>query len=162
MKSKRERFKKVAKDFRKFASQGDIINLAIGVVIGTAFKDIVNSLVSDIILPPINYLTANINFTDLFLPLSTRHYGSLIDAEAAGVPIIKYGNFINSVIDFLVISMVIFLVVKQLQKVLRKEEAKVEKTTKSCPYCDSKISKKASICPFCTSKLPKESIKSGT
>ena len=144
------------KEFKDFIMRGNVLDLAIAVIIGGAFGKIVTSLVNDIIMPPIGLLLGKVNFTDLFINLSGTKYTSLADAQAAGAATINYGLFINTIINFLIVALVIFLVVKaanQAQKP-KKVEAPAP-TTKECPYCFSEINIKAIRCPECTAELPR-------
>ena len=140
------------KEFKKFITRGNVIDLAIGVIIGAAFGKIVTSFVNDILMPPIGLLLGRVNFTDLFITLSGEAYATLEEAQAAGAATINYGVFINTIIDFLIVAFVIFLVVKQVNR-LKKPEPVAEPTTKDCPYCLSAIPIKATRCPHCTSEL---------
>jgi len=140
------------KEFRTFINRGNVIDLAVGVVIGTAFGKIITSLVEDIIMPPIGLLIGKVDFTDLYINLSNKDYASLADAKAAGAATINYGLFINNIINFLIIAFCIFLVIRQVNKfTAKKEEAPV--TTKECPACLSSIPLKATRCPACTTHL---------
>ena len=142
------------KEFKAFALRGNVIDLAIGVIIGGAFGKIVTSFVNDIIMPPIGMLLGNVNFADLFIALDGGDYASLAQAQEAGAPTLNYGMFINTVIDFLIIAFVIFLVVKQINRLTPKPApAPAEPTTKACPYCFTEIPVKATRCPHCTSEL---------
>lgn len=142
-------------EFKKFVMRGNVLDLAVAVIIGGAFGSIVTSLVNDIIMPPIGMLLGKINFKDLFINLSGTPYASLADAQAAGAATINYGNFINTIINFLIIAFVIFLIVRAFNKMKKPEEAPVPAapTTKECPYCLSTIPLKATRCPHCTSQL---------
>jgi large conductance mechanosensitive channel len=112
----------LASDFKAFAMRGNIVDLAVGVIIGVAFGAIVTSLVNDVIMPPIGLLLGNVNFSDLFIDLSGKGYPSLAAAKAAGAPVIAYGAFINTVINFLIIAFVVFLMVRAITKMVKKEE----------------------------------------
>jgi large conductance mechanosensitive channel len=141
-------------EFREFAMRGSVIDLAVGIIIGAAFGDIVTSLVNDIIMPPIGMLLGSVDFTDLFINLTDTHYDSLAAAKEAGAATINYGLFINTVINFLIVAFAIFLVIKQINRLQREpEEAPAEPTTKECPYCLSTIPIGAKRCPQCTSHL---------
>jgi large conductance mechanosensitive channel len=139
-------------EFKEFAMKGSVIDLAIGIVIGAAFGKIVTSLVNDIIMPPIGMLLGGVNFNDLFISLDGKTYASLAVAQAAGAPTINYGAFINVIIEFLIIAFVIFLLVKQINRMKRKPEAPPA-NTKSCDYCKETIPLAAVRCPHCTSNL---------
>lgn len=139
------------KDFKKFALKGNVIDLAVAVIIGGAFGKIVNSLVNDIIMPPLGLILGRVDFSELYINLSSNTYKSLKDAKDAGAPIISYGVFLNNIIQFLIIAFSIFIVIKQLDRFKKKEE-KIE-TEKKCPYCFTNIPIKATRCPHCTSVL---------
>jgi large conductance mechanosensitive channel len=142
------------KEFREFAVRGNVIDLAIAVIIGGAFGKIVTSLVNDIIMPPIGLLLNGINFSDLFISLNGQSYASLADAQNAGAPTINYGVFINNVIDFIIVAFIIFIFVRQINRLQRQPEPETaEPTTKDCPYCFTTIPIKAQRCPNCTSEL---------
>lgn len=151
------------KEFKEFISRGSVIDLAIGIIIGAAFGRIVTSFVNDIVMPPIGMLLAKINFTDLFISLNGQHYDTLADAQAAGAPTINYGLFINNILDFLIVALFIFLVVRQVNRIKSKFDAPPgAPTTKDCPYCYSTIPIMATRCPACTSELAPESEQSST
>jgi large conductance mechanosensitive channel len=139
------------KEFREFAMRGNVLDMAIGVIIGGAFGKIVSSLVADVIMPPIGLLLGKLDFSNLFFDLSGKGYESLAAAKAAGAPTVNYGVFVNTLLDFLIVAFAIFLLVKQVNRFKRHAEA--EPTTKSCAYCWSAIPIKASRCPNCTSAL---------
>ncbi len=139
------------KEFRSFALKGNVIDLAVGVIIGGAFGKIVTSVVNDIIMPIITLLTGKINFNDLFIALDGKHYKTLESAKAAGVSTINYGAFITNTIDFIIIAFIIFMFIRQIEK-LKKKPEKVP-TSKECPYCKTDISISATRCPNCTSQL---------
>ena len=148
----------VYKEFRDFIARGNVIDLAVGVIIGAAFGKIVTSLVEGIIMPPIGLLLGRIDFSSLFYALdATKGVPvSLTDAKEKGIPVIAYGQFINDVIGFLIIAFVVFLMVKQVNRIksaLDEPEPATETTTKECPFCASTISIKAKRCPSCTSQL---------
>jgi large conductance mechanosensitive channel len=141
------------KEFKEFAMRGNVLDMAIGIVIGVAFGKIVTSLVNDVIMPPIGLLLGKVDFSNLFINLSGTPYDSLAAAKEAGAATIAYGAFLNTVLDFLIVAFVIFLIVRQVNKLKRKEEAPAEPTTKECPFCASVIPIKATRCPNCTSEL---------
>lgn len=144
------------KDFRDFAVKGNVIDLAVGVIIGGAFGKIVSSLVNDMIMPVIGLLIKDVNFKDLFIPLNLngKQYSSLVAAQEAGIPTLNYGIFINTIIEFLIISFSIFIVIRQLNRFKKKEEVVVAApTTKACPYCFTEIHMDATRCPNCTSEI---------
>lgn len=140
------------KEFEEFAMKGNVLDMAIGIILGLAFGKIVTSLVNDIIMPPIGMLLGDVDFTNLFISLSGQSYATLAEAQAAGAPTINYGVFINAIIDFLIVAFVIFLLVKQVNKMKRKEEA-APPNAKDCPYCKESIPLQATRCPHCTSEL---------
>jgi large conductance mechanosensitive channel len=137
------------KEFRDFAARGNVIDLAIGVVIGAAFGKIVTSLVNDIIMPPVGLILGHVDFSSLFVSLSGQHYDSLAAARAAGAPTINYGLFINTILDFTIVAFVIFLLMRQINRFAKKPEA----TTRDCPCCCSSIPLKAIKCPHCTADI---------
>jgi large conductance mechanosensitive channel len=141
------------KEFREFALRGNVLDLAIGIMIGAAFNSIVNSFVNDIIMPPIGLLLGNTDFSDLFINLSGGQYESLAAAEEAGAATINYGLFINTVLNFVIIALVLFLIVRQVNRMQREEEQPAEPTTKTCPECQTEIPIGATRCPHCTSRL---------
>jgi large conductance mechanosensitive channel len=143
------------KEFKKFALRGNVIDLAVAFIMGTAFGSIVSSLVKDIIMPPVGLALGGVNFSNLFINLSGTHYTSLADAQAAGAATINYGTFINTILNFIVVALAMFLLVRVVSRATRKEEAPAPApTTKDCPYCYSTIPIKATRCPNCTSQLP--------
>ena len=141
------------KEFKTFAMRGNVIDLAVGVVIGAAFTSIVNSLVNDVIMPPIGLILQGVDFKNLFISLDGTDYPSLAAAQEAGAATLNYGLFINNVINFLIIAFVIFLVVRQINrlksKFIKQEEAKAPET-KTCPECLSEIPIAAKRCKYCT------------
>lgn len=140
-------------DFKKFALKGNVVDLAIGVVIGGAFGKIVTSLVNDIIMPIVGKLVGNADFSNIYINLSGTKYASFSEAQAAGAATINIGLFLNNVLDFLIIAFSIFIVIRQLNRFKKKEEVKV--TTKTCSYCCTEIPLEATRCPHCTSQLEK-------
>lgn len=143
------------KEFKAFIMRGNVLDLAVAVIIGGAFGTIVNSLVNDILMPPIGLILGKVDFSNLFLSLSSQTFASLADAKKAGAPTINYGLFLNAVISFLIVAFAIFMVVKSANKLQKpKEEAPpAPPSAKDCPYCFSSIPIKASRCPHCTSEL---------
>jgi len=140
------------KEFKEFAIKGNMIDLAIAVILGGAFGKIITSLVNDIIMPPLGLLLGNVNFTDLFVSLNGTKYASLADAQAAGAATLNYGLFINTIIDFLIVAFIIFLIVKQINR-MKRAPVPAGPTTKDCPYCYTQIPIPATRCPNCTSEL---------
>jgi large conductance mechanosensitive channel len=142
------------KEFKTFIMRGNVLDLAIGVIIGGAFGAIVTSLVKDIIMPPIGLILGRVNFSGLFWDLSGKSYATLEAATKDNAPVIAYGNFINTLINFLIIALVIFLVVKAVNRLTApKPVPPPPPTTKDCPFCQTAIPIKASRCPNCTSQL---------
>ncbi len=141
-------------EFKEFAAKGNVIDLAVGFILGAAFGKIVTALVNDVIMPPIGMLTGGVNFTDLFVSLNGKAYASLAEAQAAGAPIIAYGSFINTIIEFLIIALVLFFMIKSINR-LKRQQPPAEPNTKDCPYCKESIPKAAVRCPHCTSDLAK-------
>ena len=138
-------------DFKTFISRGNVVDLAVGVIIGAAFGKITSSLVADVIMPPIGLVLGKVDFSNLFVDLSGHGYPNMAAAKAAGAPTINYGIFINTVIDFLIIAFTVFLLVQWVTKFLPKPPAPV--VTKDCPKCFEAINIKATRCPKCTSEL---------
>ena len=142
------------KEFKEFILRGNVVDMAIGIIVGAAFGKVVTSLVNDILMPPIGFLTGKVDFSNLFVSLSGS-YASLAEAQAAGAPTINYGLFINTVLDLLIVgAAVFFLIVRPINRLRRaKEPAPAALATKECPYCLSAIPLKATRCPHCTSLL---------
>src|ERR1700694_5956648 len=140
------------KEFKEFAMRGNVLDMAVGIVIGAAFGKIVSSLVADIIMPPIGLLLGRVDFSNLFINLSRVHYDSLADAKKAGVAVLSYGIFLNTVIEFLIVAFAIFLLVRQINR-FQKPKPVPAPWPKECPYCASPIPLKAVRCPNCTSEL---------
>ena len=142
------------KEFKEFAIKGNMIDMAVGIIIGGAFNSLVSTLVNDVIMPLLSVLTGKIDFSNLFLTLDGSHYETLAAAEKAGAAVFKYGSFISNVINFIIMALVVFCIVKFLNKLRRPEPEKpAAPTTKKCPYCMSEISIEATRCPNCTSSL---------
>ena len=142
------------KDFRAFIMRGNVLDLAVAVIIGGAFANIVSSFVKDILMPPVGLLLGDVDFSRLYLNLSQTSYPTFADAQAAGAPTINYGVFINTVIDFLIVVGLIFMIVRLAQRVeSRRAREAPPTTTKECPYCLSTIAVKAVKCAHCTSQL---------
>jgi large conductance mechanosensitive channel len=140
------------KEFKAFIMRGNVVDLAVGVIIGAAFGRIVTSLVNDIIMPPIGLLLGGVNFSNRFVSLNGQHYDKLADAQAAAAPTINYGLFINNIIDFVIVAFVIFLLIRAINRLMPPPPPPAS-TTRDCPYCLSNISKAASRCPNCTSQV---------
>ena len=146
----------VMKEFKAFILKGNIIDMAVGVIIGGAFQKIVSSLVDDIIMPVISLFTGRLDFTNMFIALDGQHYPTLAEAQAH-TSTIAYGSFITGLINFLLTAFVIFLVIRWMNKLRAKEEpAPQPKTTKVCPFCKTEIDLHATRCPHCTSQLEAE------
>jgi len=152
----KQKAKLAFEDYKNFALKGNALNMAIGVVLGGAFTAIVNTIVSAVITPIISLLTSNVDLSTLFITLKGGHFDTLEAAKAAGAITMNYGELINAVINFILISVILFILVKALTKSNKKEEEIAEVTTKECPYCLSTIPLKATRCAHCTSELHDE------
>ena len=142
------------RDFKEFAMRGNVVDLAVGVIIGAAFGAIVNSLVTDVIMPPIGLLAGGLDFKDLFYSLNGQSYPTLDAAKKAGAPVIAYGVFLNTVVNFLIVAFAIFLLIKQINRMQKPAPAApAPPPTKDCPYCWTAVPLKATRCPACTSDL---------
>ncbi len=141
------------KDFKEFAMRGNVLDLAIGVIIGAAFGAIVTSFINDILMPPIGLALGGADFKDFFVALNHGTYKSLAEAKAAAAPVIAYGQFLNTVINFLIVAFAIFLLVKQVNRMKKPAPPPAAPATKECPFCVSAIAVKATRCPQCTSAL---------
>ncbi len=141
------------KEFKEFAMRGNVLDMAVGIVIGAAFGKIVTSFVGDILMPPLGLLLGKVDFSNLFISLSGQAYPSLAAAKAAGAATINYGIFLNTVLDFVIVAFAIFLLIRQVNRLTKKPEAPAPPSTKDCPYCVSAVSLKATRCPHCTSEL---------
>jgi len=139
---------KILQEFKEFAMKGNVVDLAVGVIIGASFGKITSSLVGDVIMPPIGLALGKVDFSNLYVNLSGTEYPTLAAAKAAGAPTINYGLFINTVIDFLIVAFVVFLLVQLAEKLVPKAAS-----TKDCPRCIQAIPVKATRCPHCTSEL---------
>ena len=140
------------KEFKEFAMKGNMLDLAVGFILGAAFGKIVTSLVSDIIMPPIGLILGKVDFSSLFLSLSGKSYSSLAEAKAAGAATLNYGIFLNNIVDFLIVAFAVFLLVRMVNR-WNKPAPAAAPSTKECPYCYSTIPLKAKRCPNCTSQL---------
>ena len=141
-------------EFKKFALRGNVLDLAVGVIIGAAFGKIVNSLVNDVIMPPIGLLTGNVDFTNKFVILrGAQYFDTLKAAKDAGVPTLNYGIFINTIIEFLIVAFAVFLLIRQVNRFQEAPAPAGPPTTKECSFCYSTIPIKADRCPNCTSEL---------
>src|SRR5687767_166154 len=142
-------------EFKKFVARGNMLDLAVGIVIGAAFSGLINSLVNDIIMPPIGFLMGGIDFSNMYFNLSGGAYETLADAQADGAVTINYGMFINNIINFLIVALALFLIVRAYNAMRErsKKEPEAEPNTRVCPECDMTISKKAKRCPHCTAQI---------
>jgi len=141
------------KEFKEFIMKGNVLDLAIGVIIGGAFGSIVSSLVKDVLMPSIGMLLGKVDFSNFYINLSGGTYTSMAEAQNAGAVTINYGLFLNNVINFLIIALVIFIIIKQVNRLQKPVTKSAEPTTKECPHCYSTIPIKATRCPNCTSQL---------
>jgi large conductance mechanosensitive channel len=146
------------KDFKEFAMRGNVVDMAVGIIIGAAFGTIVKSLVADVLMPPIGLLLGNVDFTNLFVVIkqgaAAGPFATLAEAQKAGAVTINYGMFVNTIISFVIVAFAVFVVIRNLNRLKREEEAPLEEpTTKECPHCLSEIPIKASRCAHCTSEL---------
>lgn len=145
------------KEFKEFAMRGNVVDMAVGIIIGAAFGTIIKSLVADIIMPPIGLLLGNVDFTNLFILLKSGKtagpYLALAEAQKAGAVTINYGAFINTIISFIIVALAVFLLIRSLNRMKKTEEAPAAPATKECPYCLSTIPVKATRCAHCTSEL---------
>jgi large conductance mechanosensitive channel len=145
------------KDFKEFAMRGNVVDMAVGIIIGAAFGTVIKSLVADILMPPIGLLLGNVDFSNLFITLKAGKaagpYASLAAAQTAGAVTLNIGVFINTIISFLIVAYVVFLVIRGMNRLQREQEAPPAATTKECPHCLSEIPLKATRCPHCTSEL---------
>ena len=138
-------------DFKKFAMRGNVVDLAVGVIIGGAFGKIVSSLVSNVVMPPLGMLIGKVDFTNLFISLNGQDYATLEAAKKAGAPVIAYGSFLNAVLDFVILAFVVFCMIRQINKLTPEKPPAPD--PRKCPYCKSAIADDATRCPHCTSQL---------
>jgi large conductance mechanosensitive channel len=142
------------KEFKEFAMRGNVLDMAVGIIIGAAFGKIVSSFVSDILMPPIGLLLGKLDFSNLFINMSAKNVNTLAEAKAAGAATLNYGLFFNTIIDFVIVAFAIFLLIRQVNRFKRPQEAApAAVSTKECPYCLSLVPLKAVRCPHCTSEL---------
>ena len=144
----------VLREFKEFAVKGNVVDLAIGIIIGAAFGKIVTSFVNDILMPPIGKLLGGFDFSNLFINLSSKSATTLAEAKTAGIATINYGLFLNTLIDFTIVAAAVFILVRQVNR-LKKEEPAAAPATKECPYCLNAIPIQATRCGHCTSELKK-------
>jgi large conductance mechanosensitive channel len=140
------------KEFKEFAMKGNVLDMAVGIVIGAAFGKIVSSFVDDVMMPPIGRLVGHVDFSNMFIPLNGQHYDTLAAAKAAGAATLNYGLFLNTMINFLIVAFAVFLLVKQVNR-MKRAPAPSAPTTKECPMCLSTIPLKATKCAHCTAEL---------
>ncbi len=141
----------MVEEFKKFIMRGNVLDMAVGIIIGAAFSKIVSSFVSDIMMPPLGLLVGKVDFSYLFINLSSEHYDTFAAAKEAGAPIIAYGSFLNDVINFLIVAFAVFILIKQVNRLIPK--APEPKAPRTCPYCKETIADEATRCPHCTSEL---------
>src|SRR5580704_2386297 len=141
------------KEFKEFAMRGNVADMAVGIIIGAAFGQIVNSFVQDIMMPPIGRLVGHVDFSNLFVSLSGAHFDTVAAAKAAGAATLNYGVFLNTVINFLIVAFAVFLLVRQVNRFAPKPAPAAAPATRECPYCLSTIPAKATKCLHCTSEL---------
>jgi large conductance mechanosensitive channel len=149
---------KIIKEFKEFAIKGNAIDLAVGIIIGAAFTGVVNSLVNDVIMPPIGLLVGKVDFANLFFTLTGSSFQTLAEAKQGGAVTINYGLFVNTLINFLIVAFAVFLLVKQVNVLKRRSvsEPEAPPATQTCPYCKSSIHIEAVRCPNCTSEIKKK------
>ena len=140
-------------EFKKFFLRGNVMDMSVGVIVGAAFGKVASSFVSDLLMGPLGLLMGRVDFSNLFINLSSTPAATLSEAQKAGLPVIAYGHFLNGVIDFVIIAFAVFIMVRQVNKLFPKKE---EKAPRTCPFCKSVIAEDATRCPHCTSKLPVE------
>ena len=141
----------MVEEFKKFIMRGNVLDMAVGIIIGAAFGKIVSSFVSDLLMPPLGLILGKVDFSNLFFNLSSTDYATIAEAKAAGAPVIAYGMFLNAVVDFLIVAFAIFMLIKQVNRFMpAKEDAPAPR---KCPYCKSEIDDEATRCPHCTSEL---------
>ena len=143
----------MVEEFQKFIMRGNVLDMAVGIIIGAAFGKIVTSFVNDILMPPIGLILGHVDFSNLFINLSGTPAATLAEAKAAGLPVIAYGSFLNVVIDFLIVAFAIFMLIKQVNRLMPQKEEEPAKEPRLCPYCKTEIPDEATKCPHCTSDL---------
>jgi large conductance mechanosensitive channel len=141
------------KEFKEFAMRGNVLDMAVGIIIGAAFGQIVTSFVGDIMMPPLGRLLGHVDFSNLFINLTETHYDTIAAAKAAGAATMNYGLFLNTVINFLIVAFAVFILVRQVNRFAAKPAPAAAPTTRDCPYCLSAIPLKATKCMNCTSEL---------
>jgi len=141
------------KGFKEFAMRGNVLDMAVGIIIGAAFGKIVSSLVDDVFMPPLGKLLGRVSFTEFFISLNGTHYDTLAEAKKDAAPTINYGQFVNTVINFLIVAFAVYLLVQQVNRWTRKPAPAAAPTTKECPQCTMTIPIKARKCPYCTAQI---------
>lgn len=141
------------KEFKEFALRGNVLDMAIGIILGLAFGKVITALVADILMPPIGMLLGRVDFSNFFINLTQTHYASLADAKKAGAAVIAYGTFVNTVVEFLIVAFAVFLVIRQVNRLKKPAPPPAAPASKECPFCVSSIPLKATRCPQCTSEL---------
>ena len=141
----------ILEEFKTFVMRGNVLDMAVGIIIGAAFGKIVTSFVNDVLMPPIGMLLGRVDFSDLFINLSSQPVASLAEAKAQGIPVIAYGAFLNNIIDFLIVAAAVFILVRKVNRLVPKKK---EKAPHLCPFCKEEIPDGATRCPHCTSELP--------
>ena len=141
------------KEFKEFAMRGNVLDMAVGIIVGAAFGTIVTSFVNDVLMPPIGLLLGRVDFSNLFITLKGEHLATLAQAKAAGATTLNYGVFLNTVVNFLIVAFAVFLLIRQVNRLRREPEPAAVPTTKECPFCCSAIPLKATRCPQCTSEI---------
>ena len=142
------------KEFKEFAMKGNVLDMAIGIIIGAAFGKIISSLVGDVLMPPLGLLLHHVDFSNLFIALDGNAYPTMAAAKAAGAATLNYGVFINTVIEFLIVAIAVFILIRQVNRWTRKPAPAAAPTTRPCPFCCSDIPLKATRCPQCTANVP--------
>jgi len=142
----------MVEEFKKFIMRGNVLDMAVGIIIGAAFGKIVSSLVDDILMPPLGLILGKVDFSNLFINLSGKEIASIAEAKAAGLPVIAYGAFLNNVVSFLILAFAVFMLIKQVNRIMpaKKEEPAPKRV---CPYCKSEVHDEATKCPHCTSDI---------
>ena len=143
----------MVEEFKKFIMRGNVLDMAVGIIIGAAFGKIVTSFVNDVLMPPLGLLLGKVDFSNLFINLSSTPATTLAEAKEAGLPVIAYGSFLNSVVDFLIVAFAIFMLIRQVNRMMPKKEEEPAKEPRLCPYCKTEIPDEATKCPHCTSSL---------
>ena len=141
------------KEFKEFAMRGNVLDMAVGIIVGAAFGQIVNSFVQDVMMPPIGRLVGRVDFSNLFVTLTGQHYDTVAAAKAAGAATLNYGMFLNTIINFVIVAFAVFLLVRQVNRLMPKPVPPAAPATRDCPYCLSAVPAKASKCAHCTSEL---------